>query len=143
VLDNILEKFNVHIIDDEKVNIHINDIDLNIVGLKDIWDSPVDNSLLSDFSKEDNVIVIAHNPDTSYEIENDEVVDLVISGHTHGGQVRLPFVYKYAIPTYYDFDKGLYEVGDMNVYITSGTGMVGLPLRFLIPPEVVILEIRL
>ncbi|MFH1514360.1 MAG: phosphohydrolase, partial [bacterium] len=89
----------------------------------------------------ENTIVLAHNPDTVYEFPEGVNVDLVLSGHTHGGQIRIPFLYKTQIPTIHPFDKGLYNVNDIPVYVTSGIGMIGLPFRFLIPPQIEILEL--
>jgi len=73
--------------------------------------------------------------------------DLMLAGHTHGGQIRLPGLVQKVIPTGYPFDRGLHEptIGDDTrlVYVTSGTGMVGLPMRFNMPPRIDLLTVKL
>lgn len=114
-------------------------IDYKIVGFGDLWFDDFDPSVLDDLDKEDNVIVLSHNPDTVMDMDLDKV-DFVVSGHTHGGQIRIPFLYEHVIPTKYDFDKGYYE--EYKLYITSGLGETLLPMRFLVPPEIVYLELK-
>jgi hypothetical protein len=142
ILRKTLKDLKIHIIDDKIEKINIKGIDLTIIGFKDIWEKDIDLNLLNNLKKEDNVIVVSHNPDSVYEFPANSNIDLVICGHTHGGQIRLPFVYKLAIPTEHDFDRGFYKINNMNIYVTSGTGMVGLPLRFFIPPELIIMEVK-
>lgn len=63
-------------------------------------------------------------------------IDFVFSGHTHGGQVRAPFVGAIVAPGegyFPDFDRGLYEFEDSQIYVESGLGNTFLPLRFLNP----------
>ena len=96
--------------------------------------------MLNKINKEKLSIVLTHNPDSIYEFPKTDV-DLVIAGHTHGGQIRLPFIYKYAIPCKYDFDKGFYYLRNMNIFVSPGLGMVGLPFRFLMPPEIDVLNV--
>lgn len=137
-----LKKHGVFVMDNVYQNINIKGHSLTIIGLPDLWEETTNYNLLKGLKEEENVIVITHNPDTVYDfppkIAN---IDLLISGHTHGGQIRLPFIYKSAIPTSFPFDKGLHTANNTKIFITSGIGMVGLPLRFLIPPKIDILNI--
>lgn len=84
------------------------------------------------------VIGMAHNPDSLAKGDFSKC-DLVICGHTHGGQVRLPIVYKWAIPCSRDFDKGLIKFGKGRALISSGIGETSLPLRLGVRPEIVVL----
>jgi len=61
---------------------------------------------------------------------------LTLAGHTHGGQIRIPYLYKKVIPVRGDvlWDQGLYSFKNEKVFVTSGIGEIGLPMRFLIPP---------
>ena len=91
-------------------------------------------------------MLLTHNPDTAEVVPDTFDYDLMLAGHTHGGQLRLPLLYKRAIPTQWPFDKGLHVYpsggGDRLVYVTPGTGMVGLPMRFLMPPQVDMITLR-
>lgn len=87
-------------------------------------------------------ILLAHNPD---QVEAARAatgrVDLVLSGHTHGGQVRLPLVGALLNPARHDrlYDYGLVRRPWTQVYVSRGVGTVHLPVRFLCRPEVAIL----
>jgi hypothetical protein len=68
---------------------------------------------------------------------------LVLSGHTHGGQVNVPLI----MPAFRwlggeRYDEGLYQVGRVQLYVNRGVGNVGLPIRWNAPPEVALLTLR-
>jgi len=90
-------------------------------------------------------VLLTHNPDTAFEVPASINYDLMLAGHTHGGQIRIPGLYKKVIPTEYPFDKGLYRLAidgqTRLVFVSPGTGMVGLPFRFNIPPQIDILTV--
>jgi predicted MPP superfamily phosphohydrolase len=92
----------------------------------------------------DFTILLAHDPDQGERSRrDDDRVDLVLSGHTHGGQVRLPVVGALFNPAVFE---GLYEQGLRRrpwtqVYVSRGVGTVHLAVRFLCRPEVAILAL--
>jgi predicted MPP superfamily phosphohydrolase len=88
------------------------------------------------------VILLAHDPDVFPFVP--ERVALTVSGHLHGGQVAVPVVRRPAIPSRYGerYARGHVVEDGRHLYVTSGLGTSGLPLRFLAPPEVVVLELR-
>lgn len=122
---------------------------LAVSGLRDLWDGPVINTAFAaDIPKGVPHITLAHNPDTAMHLPAGFEYDLMVSGHTHGGQIRLPFLYRLAIPCEGDWDKDLHiwrdgAGTDRQVWVTPGTGMVDLPFRFLQPPRVDILTLHL
>lgn len=138
-LSRILKNNNVQILDNTITK--INDSGVIIIGLSDLYQGNIDFTLLENQEETDFVIVLVHNPDAVFSFPNNSNVDLVVSGHTHGGQIRVPFLYKQMIPTKYDFNKGLYKINNIDVVVTSGVGMSTLPFRFLIPPEIIFLKI--
>jgi hypothetical protein len=84
------------------------------------------------------VILLAHEPD--YAIHAAKYgIDLMLSGHTHGGQIRLPF---FGTPGFVlprggrRFVRGYFKVGPLQLYVNRGIGTVGLPMRFRCPPEI-------
>ena len=118
---------------------------IRIIGLSDIETRQPDYNLIKNISENGINIVLTHNPDAVYEFPSYDV-DLVVCGHTHGGQVRIyPFykyAYRYIARLKYDFDKGLRDFKGTKVFITTGVGLGGLPFRFLMPPVIDVLEIE-
>lgn len=91
-------------------------------------------------------VVLSHEPDVIDEA--DVNVDLMFSGHTHGGQVRIPFVGAVLLPrlgrTYVDgrHDVTIGDGSEAVLYVTSGIGMSKLPFRFLVTPEIVTITLQ-
>lgn len=84
------------------------------------------------------VIVMAHEPDILPTIARYDA-DLMLSGHTHGGQVRLPFLPPLFLPPLGEhYVEGEFRYGPTQLYVNRGIGAVGLPFRFLCPPEITI-----
>lgn len=137
-----LKKYGVYAVDDKMETAIINGKELTIIGLSDYWTGNADYELLGRFDQSKPSIVLTHNADIVYDFPEKTAIDLVIAGHTHGGQIRLPLLYKLAIPSEYDFDKGFYSINGIKMFVSSGIGMVGLPFRFLAPPEIDVLEIQ-
>jgi uncharacterized protein len=82
-------------------------------------------------------IALVHEPDSIRELCAEVPVDLQLSGHSHGGQVRFPGFGALVLPQLGKiYDLGLYEVGHAQIYTTRGIGTVYLPIRFNCPPEV-------
>ena len=132
---SVLKANNINILNNETVTLK----DFTLVGLGDSWYEEDDITLLDNLSKEEKVVVLTHNPDTVMKYTNNNA-DFTLTGHTHGGQIRLPFLYKYMIPTNGNFDKGFSEETHTKLFITCGLGEVGLPMRLFNPPVIDILH---
>jgi hypothetical protein len=91
----------------------------------------------------DYSVLLAHAPLAARLLSPSCPVDLVLSGHTHGGQIRLPGIWRLFLPHWHGgLVEGLYELPHTRVYVNRGFGSVGLlPLRFRCPPEVAVFEI--
>jgi predicted MPP superfamily phosphohydrolase len=87
-------------------------------------------------------LLLSHNPDLAETI-TDTRVSLMLSGHTHGGQVILPMVGAPILPTTYGkkYWQGLVQGPVVPVFITRGIGTITPPVRFCCRPEVVILTL--
>jgi len=90
-------------------------------------------------------VLLYHSPDLAPDAAQTGV-DLQLSGHTHGGQVRLPLLGALYAGSLYgkQFEAGRYQLGDMTLYVSRGVGMEGAAaprIRFLCPPEIVLWEI--
>jgi uncharacterized protein len=85
------------------------------------------------------VIAMCHAPDYADVLLADpagSAVNLMLSGHTHGGQIRIPFVAPLALPPMGKiYVEGFFRVGNMQLYVNRGIGTVNLPVRFNCPPE--------
>jgi predicted MPP superfamily phosphohydrolase len=90
------------------------------------------------------VIALVHEPDYFDELTQRRDIQLQLSGHTHGGQCRVPFVdYTPAKVAYgRKYIHGAFESGDSRLFVTRGVGTVGLRVRFACPPEVAVLTLR-
>lgn len=134
--------FKVNFIDNKKVLLKFNKKYLNIFGISDYDEDKMDFSEIRKITKKGNNIILAHNSDVSRFLPNYNA-DLLVTGHTHGGQIRIPWIYKKLIPLAYKFNKGWYKYNGLSIYVTSGIGEVLLPMRFFVPPEIVVLNIQI
>jgi predicted MPP superfamily phosphohydrolase len=88
-------------------------------------------------------ILLAHEPDFADQSAATRRFDLQLSGHSHGGQVRLPGLPPPRLPPLaHKYHTGLYQVGTMLQYTNRGLGMVGLPLRFCARPEITVFTLQ-
>ena len=119
---------------------------LVMLGVDDFYHANTDvPSLLRDLPPGAPTITLSHNPDFIEEIAiKGRHVDLMLSGHTHGGQIRLPLVGAPQIPSYYGqrYAKGLNRKGAMQIYTTRGIGTILLPARLDCPPEIVLYTLQ-
>ena len=98
---------------------------------------------LGDLRAGEACLVLTHNPDYVERVR-DARVDLVLSGHTHGGQVVLPVVGAPVLPSRYGqkYRAGLVQGPRARVFVTTGVGTIGPPVRFRCPPEVALITLR-
>jgi len=86
------------------------------------------------------VILMVHEPDFAVNIaahRRGPLVDLVLSGHTHGGQIRVPGIRPLALPPLGRlFPEGHFQIGRLQLYVNRGIGTVGLPFRLNCPAEI-------
>jgi len=89
-------------------------------------------------------LVLTHAPEAFEELAQRPAARLVLAGHTHGGQVRLPFIGALRVPSRYGtrFAHGLFKLGDAIFYVNAGMGMSHLPVRFLCRPELTFITLR-
>lgn len=88
-------------------------------------------------------VLLSHQP-AVLDVAQTQRVSLILSGHTHGGQVTLPFVGAPARLATKDlkYAHGLFRRGDTQLYVSSGTGVIGLPVRLGARPEIAVLRLR-
>ncbi|RIE17302.1 metallophosphoesterase [Candidatus Cryosericum septentrionale] len=114
---------------------------LVIVGLDDSYSHHMDvEAGFSGLAAGERAIVLEHCPDDVTSIVVSGHASLVLTGHTHGGQVRLP-VWGDRLTAALEgspFVRGLYQVDGVPLYVSQGLGMSVLPVRFFCPPEVTV-----
>jgi predicted MPP superfamily phosphohydrolase len=117
---------------------------IKIGGVGDLWeDSQILDSTVNDLKTTDFCILISHNPDFIESIESD-LIDIVLAGHTHGGQMTFFGSWAPMLPSKYGqkYRYGFKQYKNMQTYITSGIGTITPPLRFFCRPEIVQMELR-
>jgi uncharacterized protein len=117
---------------------------LHIAGLDDIYMGKQRlDIVLSKLTDDSAAILLAHEPDYADTSAATKRFDLELSGHSHAGQIRLPFFKPPILPElgrkYYD---GLYRVGEMMHYTNRGIGTTGLHLRFGSRPEITVFTLK-
>jgi predicted MPP superfamily phosphohydrolase len=115
-----------------------------LIGTGDLWAGKVDLADLANAPQDKPWVVVAHNPDTvDYLPIHLPFRPLMLSGHTHGGQIQIPRLTQWALKkgSVHGYQMGLYEHPRAQVFVTAGTGMVAAPFRCGIPPCVDLLEL--
>lgn len=114
-----------------------------LAGVDDVLSGTADvGETLLGIPANDAVILLAHEPDFADEAAKFPV-DLQLSGHSHGGQIRIPFVPLFYLPELAKkYPMGTYQVGPMPLYTNAGIGTVNLPVRLNCPPETTLLTLR-
>ncbi|MDQ3665673.1 MAG: metallophosphoesterase [Acidobacteriota bacterium] len=88
-------------------------------------------------------VLLSHQPRV-LDLAESEKIGLILSGHTHGGQIDLPLIGPPArfATVELKYAQGLFRRGDTQLYVSRGTGVIGLPLRLGVRPEIAVLRLR-
>lgn len=143
-IKKLLEKSGISILNNENRKIFQDNNYIYLLGVDDP-DSEKDDLSKAIIDTEENIpkILLAHSPDIIDNLRK-EKVDLILTGHTHGGQVIIPFIKPFWIPTKNrgKYASGLFEVNDTLLYVNRGIGTAALPIRFNCPPEITVIELE-
>jgi uncharacterized protein len=112
-------------------------------GVDDVlFGAPDLDATLAKVPGDEAVVLMAHEPDFADYVAGHRV-DLQLSGHTHGGQVKFPFLPPLFLPDLArKYVRGLFHIRDLTLYTNIGIGTVRIPIRFNCPPEITLLRIR-
>ncbi len=108
-----------------------------VAGIDDLWTGRPDvNAALADAKRDDACLLVSHNPDVA-ETLRDRRVGLILSGHTHGGQVVFPTGAPF-VPSRYGqkYLHGLVQAPETRVFVSRGLGTSSLPIRVGSRPEI-------
>ncbi|THE15057.1 metallophosphoesterase [Bacillus timonensis] len=130
-LDSLLLSMGIKILDNTALFFETGEGEkLALLGIDDIKQgrSRLDLALLDAGNEASFKILVSHNPEIKNELKRENKINLLLSGHTHGGQIRF---WKFGL-----YPKGGVEYKNgMTIFISNGYGTSGIPLRFGAPPE--------
>ncbi len=133
----------IPVLDDRSVRIGIGGPSLYLAGISDFNTAAhFREGALVGVARGRRAICFTHSPDVFPELP--ATCALTIAGHTHGGQVRLPYVGRLIVPSRYGqrYAAGLVRENGRDLFVATGIGTTHLPVRFGVPPEVSILDLR-
>jgi predicted MPP superfamily phosphohydrolase len=139
-----LTRVGVRVLQNENVPMERGDARWDLIGVDDVWEKHADlERALALTPREVCRIALVHEPDFAEEAAK-YAVDLQLSGHSHGGQVRLPFLGALILPWLgRKYPIGLQRAGSFTqVYTTRGVGLVSPEVRFNCPPEVTVIRLE-
>lgn len=151
-----LEMIGVTVLEDEAIQLEQGDEEVTLVGLSDP-DFTVNGDMFGEVPamvgtklgeltdiEDSYTILLSHRPEL-FETYADCEIDLVLSGHAHGGQFRLPFVGGLIAPNqgiFPKYDAGLYTENNTTMIVSRGIGNSVIPFRFNNRPEIVLVELK-
>jgi len=133
----------IPLLDDKSVMLTNEGQAFYIAGISDFYSAPHDvGAALHEVPEDAHALCFTHSPDVFVILPH--ICALTVAGHTHGGQVRLPFVGAPIIPSHYGqrYAAGLVHENSHYLFVSTGVGTSGIPVRFGVPPEVSILDIE-
>lgn len=139
----VIQQANIKELPNEHIIIERQSEQLVIAGLDDVWESQHDiEKLTSGLPEGVPAVLLAHEPDIADETSETGYFGLQISGHSHGGQIRLPFLDAPVLPWLgQKYPMGRYQVNNMIQYTNRGIGMTGMPVRINCRPEIAIFNL--
>lgn len=141
----ILKQSGITVLKNDLEKINRNESSLYFGGLDDVMEKQQDlPSVLQKMPQDTNTcaIMLCHEPDFVEDTAESGRFDLQLSGHSHGGQVRVPFIGPLVLPKHGEtYTDGLYQVKNMWQYTTRGVGMVHPRVRFNCRPEVTVITL--
>jgi hypothetical protein len=134
---------NIQVLRNRSIPLERNRKRLWLAGVDDVVEENARPELaLKGVPHDECVLAVVHEPDFADEIRK-HPVDFQISGHSHGGQIRFPVVGPLYLPEMAKkYPLGHYRIGEFQLYTNRGIGVIGLPLRFLCPPEITLFTLR-
>ena len=140
-IKELLEGVNIKVLNNRNVKLQINGKEIYIAGVEDMMTAfpSIEDALKGTKLP---TILLTHTPDIFPDVPKN--VNLTLAGHTHGGQVRIPFIGPIFTASNYGnkYAIGLVDENGKKLITTRGIGVSILPFRFNCPPEIVVVEFR-
>ncbi len=139
-----LEQNGIKVLDDEVFKVEARGTSFWLVGLADLWTRPQHIAeTMAQVPENTTVIALTHNPDIFPNVPSR--VQLLIAGHTHGAQIHLPVIGYVVEPSnrYGErYARGHVIEHGHHLFVTTGIGTSIIPVRFGVPPEIVLLTVK-
>jgi len=138
-----LEQNGIKVLENEVVQINTRGTSFWLVGLADLWTRPqLIPETLAKVPEGQTVIALTHNPDIFPRLP--ARVPLLLAGHTHGGQVRFPLIGSVVESSRFGerYERGHVFENNHHLFVTTGIGTSIMPVRFGVPPEIVLLTLK-
>lgn len=138
-----LERNGIKVLENEVTQFNVRNRSLFLVGLSDLWTRPQRiNETIETIPQGEPIIALAHNPDIFPRLP--QRVPLLLGGHTHGGQVRFPFIGSVVSSSRLGdrYSRGHVFENNHHLFVTTGIGTSIMPVRFGVTPEIVLLTLN-
>ncbi|MGV8123377.1 MAG: metallophosphoesterase [Candidatus Xenobiia bacterium LiM19] len=138
LLSKCMHDAGITLLINQHVTVNMRGVDIAVVGLDDLWAGmPGIRKALAGIPPTTRKVLLMHNPDLFEELTQ-EKIEIILAGHTHGGQVCLPFLGSLVTPSRFGsrYSRGLFTIDETQMYVNRGIGMVVPAVRFLCPPEI-------
>jgi predicted MPP superfamily phosphohydrolase len=139
LVDQLLQESGIELLHNRSVRVRAANQNISLVGVGDLWSDEIDpNTAFAGIDQRDPILLLSHNPD-SKDFLGPYPWDVMLSGHTHGGQVVLPFLGPRFAPVQdLRYVAGLKPWGARQIHVTRGVGNLW-GVRFRCRPEVTLL----
>jgi len=144
VLKNILRKSGIQILDNENVKLRREEQYIWLLGVDDPHTNHHDLSkTLQGIDNSSTRILLSHSPEIIDDLKTGDA-DLILAGHTHGGQIKIPGICPFWVPTKYHgkYQRGLFKVKGAYLYVNRGIGTAHFPVRFNSKPEITLFTLK-
>jgi len=139
-----LKRQHISVLDNQNTSLRRGSDTIQLSGVDDwTWNAADWKKAFAGLSNAVPTVLLSHQPNV-LEFEQTRNVSLILSGHTHGGQIKLPWLGTPAKFATKDlrFAQGLFRHNDVQLYVSTGTGVIGLPIRFGVRPEIAVLRLK-
>jgi predicted MPP superfamily phosphohydrolase len=143
-LVSLLREREVHVLRNQGVVLEREGAKLYLSGIDDTWTKRANLELaLAERPAGVPTVLLAHDPDR-FPSAAEKSVDVVLSGHTHGGQIAVPFLARFLnlSKLAHAFHIGVYKRGDSTLYVHGGLGTTGPPIRVGVAPSIALIRLR-
>jgi len=146
-LMDLLQDFDVMVLDNQVIDLKVQGASINLLGLSDPLfnqNAPYDTLIDMNLHPDRLNLLLAHRPEY-IEAYEQAGVDLVLSGHAHGGQFRLPFIggiYSPGQGWFPNYSEGQHEIGQTTLIISRGLGNSIFPQRLFNRPELILITLK-